>query len=147
MSVAWSSDVVFLGWPAVATLAGSPPHAVAIAEPADDAAIERAVRLDPGEVAAQRARGRVLVTVRDAGEVVGFASFDPSFPGAFPFRVVDARWLRALLEAMRPHARPEDDRVRLVVEADEASSRAVYAAGAETVMALYRMTGQVPAGE
>jgi ribosomal-protein-alanine N-acetyltransferase len=145
MHVVWGSDAVFLAWADVARLAAPPPHAVGGAEPADDAVIERASRLDAGELAAQRGRGgRVLVTVRDASEVVGFASFDPAFPGAIPFRVTDARWVRALLEAMRPHARPEHDRVRLVIEGDEASSRAVLDAGAELVIQLFRMEGPVP---
>ena len=68
--------------------------------------------------------------VRAAGSVVGFASFDPSFPGAVPFRTTSPRFGRALFDAMRPHARPEHLYVRAVVEGDAALERLILDAGA-----------------
>jgi ribosomal protein S18 acetylase RimI-like enzyme len=111
---------------------------------ADDAVIERAFNLAGGHVALLRASGRrILFVGLDKDAMAGFASFDPTFPGAYPFRAFGPEVLRPLLEAMRLHKRPADESVRLVVE-DPSVIRALLEAGAETVMEALHMEGDVP---
>lgn len=142
MTVAARSLAVLLAWGDVARLAPSPAHEVVAVSPAEASTVEALLRLAPGQIASERARPeRVQVSIRDGEGWAGFASFDPSFPGASPFRVADARWARALLEAMRPHARPADEAVRLTVEGDDALAAALAAAGAVTMLELYSMNG------
>jgi hypothetical protein len=108
----------------------------------NDGAVEVAFTLAPGELAGLRARaGRVLVGVRDANAVVAFASFDPAFPGAAPFRVVRPTLARALCEALRPHARSQFSFLRILVEGDAGLVAGLKGAGAESVLDLYRMEG------
>lgn len=146
MRVDASTWAMVIDWSAVAKLPPSPSHAIEILDANDDAVVERLFGHAAGEIAGQRARpGRVIVAVRAEGDIVAWASFVPDFPGSFPFRTRGAQWNAALLGAMRPHARPQDARVRLVIEDDEAGMREVEAAGGEVLLALYRMEGALPA--
>jgi GNAT superfamily N-acetyltransferase len=114
-------------------------------DPAEDAAVERALSLAEGQLASFRQRsGQLLLRLDDArrpGVVAGFARFDPSYPGAFPFRLRDAGEVRALLEAMRAHARPGQSWVGLAVEQDEELARTLRAAGAELKLEITHMQG------
>ncbi len=145
MSIAFASWAMIIDWADVAHLPDSPPGTPSVLAPEQDEAFERALGLGAGEIAAQRARpGRVVVGVRAGDQATAWASFVPAFPGAMPFRPIDARYTRALFEAMRPHARPEHAHVRMFVERDEAVARACEAAGGRVLVELYRMEGDVP---
>lgn len=148
MSEAYRSTALVLRWDAVAALPPSPATDAGCAlDAADDAAVERAFDLPEGQLAFARAQpGRVLVGLRDGGRWVGAACFDPAFPGAFPFRVADPTWARALLEALRPHALPGQPGVRAVIDDGEAVVAALTAAGATVTMRLLHLEGVLPAG-
>jgi GNAT superfamily N-acetyltransferase len=148
MRVAAATWAMIVDWAGVARLPPSPPHTTEILDAKDDAVVERTFGHASGEIAGQRARqGRVIVAVRAEGAIVAWASFVPDFPGSFPFRTRGAEWNAALLGAMRPHARPTDARVRLVIEDDEAAMRDVVAAGGEVLLSLFRMEGALDPGD
>jgi GNAT superfamily N-acetyltransferase len=149
MNVVYSSSVVRLDWSAVEVLPrdGFALEAVAV-QAADDATVERAFDLPDGQIGQFRATGgQVLMQLRDAdGAIGGFARFDPGFPGAFPFRVKSSRFLHALLDALRPHARPGDAWLQLVIEDDAESAEIVLGAGARLVFEILNMEGALPSG-
>lgn len=118
-----------------------------------DAAIEAALCLLSGQLAMLRAQGRTLFVAFDADEPVGFAPFDPAFPGAFPFRARDLSTVRALYAAMRRGARPElhgeawrKVGAQVVIEGDEALAHALRARGAELALHTVLMEGELGAG-
>lgn len=119
------------------------------AEPAEDAAIEAAFAMPAGQIAEARKRPE-LVLLRlvdpsapdDAG--VGFAAYDPHFPGAFPFRVADPTLAASLLAAIRPHELPDTPHMQLVSE-DDALSELLRAAGAIVRLTALHMAGELPA--
>ncbi len=147
MRVAFASTALRLGWDVLDRLpreAEAP--AVRRVEPEDDAAIEAAFDLPPGQIAEVRARGgRVLLRLAAPEGLGGFASFDPRFPGAFPFRVVRPSLAVHLLEAMRSHGRPEHAFTNVVVEDAPALRDALVAAGAEVRFQMLHMKGPIPA--
>lgn len=86
-----------------------------------------------------------LVKEGDARTWVGVASFDPSYPGAFPFRVRTPGLAPWLFEAMRPYARPEMPDVQVVVEGDEALVERLLAHGGVPTLSIVHMVGDIPA--
>ncbi len=141
MSIAWA-DVGKLA-PAPPGIAARPPS------PSEDAALEEAYRMQPGQLARDRAAGDlVLLRLCDEAQPrdlrLGFARFTPWFPGAYPFRAAAPPLARALLDALRPHALPRFDYTRLVVEDDPALAAALAAAGAEVKMTLAHFEGPLP---
>lgn len=147
MRVAYASTAFRLPWSVLARLPREEEApAVHGIEPADDAAIEAAFELPPGQITELRARGgRVLLRLATREGLGGFACFDPSFPGSFPFRVVRPSLAVHLLEAMRSHARPEHDFTGVVVENAPAVRDVLVQAGAEVRLALLHMKGPIPA--
>lgn len=145
MSIAARSWAFGISWDDVSRLAPSDAHTTPAPSPDHDLAIEAAFSLAAGTISSERQRpGRDLVVLWGGGAPVAFASFDPSFPGASPFKVRETRWARALFEAIRPLARPEHTHVRLTVEGDERLAEALTEAGARTHFELYSMRGLVP---
>lgn len=139
-----------IGWDAVARLPGGEEGiSTRTIEPHEDAALEAALNVQRGRIAERRAReGWVLLRLVDEArpsEVrVGFACFNPVFPNSFPFRVARPTLARPLLEAIRPHARPEHDYTQLMVEGDEALRDVLVAIGAEIKLDLLYMSGPIP---
>ena len=135
----WSTS---LPWRALASLpaeAGASPFPV---EPGHDLVVAARFGVDPGRLALLRTRpGVVLLGLRSAEGVVGFASFDPAFPGAYPFRVARPALARLLLEAMHPHALEGFDFVRVVVEDDPPLLDALRTAGAGVLFEFVQMGG------
>ena len=112
----------------------------------EDLEVIPALGFGPGELRGLRARpGAVWWGLRAGGDWVGAAGFDPAFPGATPFRVADSGAARALLDALRPHARPADPHLFVVVEGDVALEAALAAAGATETMRVIAMVGTLPA--
>jgi GNAT superfamily N-acetyltransferase len=148
LSTAYESASIMLPWDRVPRLPRDAAPVVARPlDPADDASLEAAFALPAGRIAEQRGRGRVLVRLEDPaapGARVGLASFDPSFPGAFPFAVARPGLALPLLEALRPHARPADDHVRLMIEGDAALTQVLCDAGAVVHMRTLHLRGDVP---
>lgn len=119
--------------------------ACSLLAPSDDAAVERAVGLLPGHLReARKLPGRILVVAREGDAVVGAAAFDPTFPGAFPFRAASAAVAFALLDLMRQHKRPEDDIVNLAVEGQPEIADAVLAAGGVLRLEAQNLAGALP---
>ncbi|UQA55420.1 GNAT family N-acetyltransferase [Polyangium aurulentum] len=147
MRVAYASTAFRLKWDVLERLpreAEAPSvHSV---EPGDDAEIEATFDLPTGQIADVRARGgRVLMRLATSEGLGGFASFDPRFPGAFPFRVVRPSLAVHLLEAMRLHTPPEHDHTSCVAEDAPALRDALVAAGAEVRFEMFHMKGPIPA--
>jgi GNAT superfamily N-acetyltransferase len=118
-------------------------------DPAEDAALERALDLPPGQLASHRRNPR-RIDVRlhdpraphDLG--LGLASFIPSYPGAFPFRVARPTLARPLLTGLRAHASPDRDHVQVVLEGDEPLTALLVAAGARVHMEFLHLRGDLP---
>ena len=113
-------------------LDGRPPEVdmVRTIEPGDDGRVERATNILPGLLAdARTKRDRALYMVEDEAGIQAAAVFDPSFPGAFPFRATRPAAAFALLLALRPHARPRDESLSVVVEDQPAIADALIARG------------------
>lgn len=118
-------------------------------DPAEDAAIEEAFRLPPGQLASRRASGRIVLRrLHDPGTPtslgLGFAAFDPDFPGAFPFRVSAPYLAQPLLDGLRPHARPDLTHVQLVIEDDDHLAGLFIEHGAEIRLEFAHYKGLVP---
>jgi ribosomal protein S18 acetylase RimI-like enzyme len=107
-----------------------------------DAAVEDCFSLPRGQLTVSRRLGRVLFEAVARGDEasLGLAVFNPSFPGAFPFRVVDPRVARDLLDAMRLLV-PNDHSVNLVAEDDERLAALLLQAGAVLNLEILHMTG------
>ena len=144
---AYSSVALRLTWAQVDALPPSPPMQVRIVEPVDDAAIEQHLGLSRGRIASRRAAQCVpLALVDDAGAWRGFSAFDPNYPGSFPFRLSDPSLARAMLEAMRLHARPGAPHVGVVVENDDALAALLRDHGAEVRTHIEHLSGSIPLG-
>ena len=138
------SAVLKLPWAALQSLPPPPPGLEAAPLPEDLEAIP-VLGFGPGELRGLRARpGAVWWGLRAGADWVGAAGFDPAFPGATPFRVRDSGAARALLDALRPHARPADPHLFVVVEGDVALEAALAAAGATETMRVIAMVGTLP---
>ncbi len=113
----------------------------------DAGRVERALGLLEGSVQRAVDQGRVAVTALRSAEVVGFAAFDPGFPGAYPFVARDLEVAFALLEALSPHRQPFHDGswresgLQIVVERDEALADALVAHGAQPVFRILHLAG------
>ncbi|TNF36880.1 MAG: hypothetical protein EP329_04600 [Deltaproteobacteria bacterium] len=97
-------------------------------------------------VTTQRTRvGYVPMALREGDDVVAFATFSPSHPGAYPFCVARPDLARPLLEALRPHADPNRaDFLYVTAEGDPALARTLLDAGATVLFELYRMGAPLP---
>jgi GNAT superfamily N-acetyltransferase len=143
----YSSWALRVPWACVAGLPVDPPGLVAReVRPGEDAELERRFDVPCGQLAFDRARpGRALVQLLEAGATpVGLASFDPAFPGAFPFKVSRPELGGPLLRALRPRALPEHRAINIVVEADEGLLRLLQDAGASLRMAFLHLRGPLP---
>jgi GNAT superfamily N-acetyltransferase len=148
---AYRSAMLSLLWDHIAVLPrdGAPVAARPI-EPAEEGALEAAFSLPSGRLPDLRRRGRALVRLVDpahpADVAVGLACFDPSWPGAFPFRVARPGLAVPLLEALRSHARSGDTFLWLLVERDPALLECLRRDGGALLgFELFHMEGDLPA--
>jgi GNAT superfamily N-acetyltransferase len=130
-----------LPWSALDVLPSCGAVAKALAPPRD-VALEDRFSLPRGQLTESRRLGRtVFEAMSPVGEsILGLAVFNVSFPGAFPFRVVDPRVARDLLTAMRLMV-PDHETVTLVTEDDEALATLLLQVGAVLKMEIVHMTG------
>lgn len=149
MKRAYASTSIHLLWSSVPDLpAPSRPVESRVVDPAEDPALEAAFDLPTGRITSGRKYpGRVILRLVDPGAPaearVGVASFDPHFPGAFPFRVAEPSFARAMLEAMRPHALPEHDHVSVMVEDHAELTRALLDHGATVKLEVLHYRGKL----
>jgi ribosomal protein S18 acetylase RimI-like enzyme len=142
----YSSVALRFDWERVASLpeASVRVHAGPI-EPGQDPLVEGSFRLARGQLASARAAGRVLAQLTNTGGApLAAAVFDPSFPGAFPFKVRDPSLARPLLEALRRHARADLAHVQVVAEDDPALARLLIGVGAEVRLEVVHLEGPIP---
>ncbi|MBS2011951.1 MAG: GNAT family N-acetyltransferase [Deltaproteobacteria bacterium] len=112
----------------------------------EDTGIESACGLIRGQLASLRALdGRILMVLLRGSAVGGFACFDPTFPGIYPFRVTtpDLGW--PLLASLRPHARPTDELAIVVVENQPSVADELLAAGGMPHLTTVRMSAPLAA--
>lgn len=142
-----ASVALRLAWDARVRLPVDPEQVDALpVAPEEDDEVERGVGVLSGWLARARMRdGTIIRALRDRTlAAVGLASFDPSFPGAYPFRVARPSLARPLLDALLPHARPGDDGLQLVIEDDPTLVDTLLAAGAEVRLRLLHYKGALP---
>jgi GNAT superfamily N-acetyltransferase len=147
---AFESRAMKIDWAQVAAATAPDPPEVTVRgiAPEDDARVEAATNLVGGQLANARTMpDRVLLMLEEPsmGKVVGAAIFHPHFPGAYPFRVARPALALTLLRAIRPHARPEDVVVNVVVEEDLTIADALLALGASVKLEILHMKGHLPA--
>lgn len=112
-------------------------------EPADDSRVESEMRMLEGQLAVGRARGRTLVLIEDENNaLVGAAIFDPSFPGAFPFRAARPENVVPLLRALKPHAK--HPMIKMVVEDQPTIVEAILHIGGRVHLDILHMRGDLP---
>jgi len=145
MSVVLASVSMRIAWTDAARIepvAGTVARPLA---PADDARFEDALALSRGEASAYRApAGRVLVGAEGPDGPVGVIAYDPTHAGAPLLRVRVPGHTRVLLNAIRPYAQPDHDSVNVLIGGDPALEAMLTASGAEAVMRVLRMEGDIP---
>ena len=128
-------------WDDLARLPAAPPEVLAHAlDPAEDEATESAWDITPGQLAFAREHGAVVIGLPAAA---GVACFNPAFPGAYVFRARNPGGAAALLTAMRPHARPEHDALRLMIEDDPALDAHLRGVGATVALEVLHLRGEI----
>jgi GNAT superfamily N-acetyltransferase len=138
---AWRSRAVTFAW---SLLDGRPPvHPTRVIAPEDDAHVEHETSILPGLVADARAKGRILLMIERGDQVTGAAVFDPTFPGAYPFRAKTIDDAISLLHALRPHARPTDDSLGVVTEDQESLADALLELGGTVRVETLHMRGRL----
>ena len=112
----------------------------------EDRALETAWELPEGLLADQRKRpGRVLRMIATGSATrAAVAVFDPAFPGTYPFRAPDLAHALSLLRAFRPHARPEDEVVNMLIENQRELAEALIRTGATKKLETAFMRGSIP---
>jgi len=147
MAIQHRATALRFDWSLVDALPRNPGTIVRPVAPEDDAALEGAFRLAPGQLAQGRSQeGRLVVALFDRarGDALGVAVFDPSFPGASPFRVARPELAADLLAALQPHALPSLPHMQFVADNDAELARLLVERGAKVRFEMVHMTGIVP---
>ena len=140
----YRSTALRFRWSLVAALPRAPDAVVRAVTPEDDVPLEQTLGLPAGQIALGRAQGRVIRAVVDRAqgtEFAGVAVFNPSFPGAFPFRVTRPELASALLVELEPHALPEPPYMQVVVENDPELVRIMLDQGATVRLEVIHLRG------
>ncbi len=150
LDVVYRSAALRFLWSAVEALSGEDLSLETCpVDPSEDAEIEAAHELPVGQLAAIREDpSRILQRLHDPADPtalgLGIASFNPHFPGAFPFRVARPGLARALLLGLHPHALPDEPHMHVVVEDDEPLRALLLEIGAVLRMQLLFLRGDLP---
>lgn len=153
LDIAYRSAALRFPWELVDALPTSDlPFRTCPIHPSEDREIEQTFELPPGQLATLRAkRTRVLLRLDlpappDAAPplALGFAAFNPQFPGAYPFRVARPELARPLLQGVRPHALP-DTFMQVVIEDDDETHDMLISAGATRRLELFFLRGDLDA--
>lgn len=140
---AWRSRSLHFPW---SILDRHPPsYETREVEPDDEAHVEHETGMILGLVAIARGKGRILRLIERGDQVTGAAAFDPTFPGAYPFRAKTIADAVSLLHALRPFAREADEGLSIATEDQEALADALVALGATVRVETMHMRG--PLGE
>ncbi len=130
-------------WARLAELPREDAMALPVAAEEDDV-LERGLGMLSGQIAMARRRpGTVLRQLRAADYApVGFAAFDPAFPGARTFRVARPALAGTLLATLRHHTRTGD--LALVIDDHPALVDLLVTQGAIVKLQLVHYAGQLP---
>jgi hypothetical protein len=90
-----------------------------------------------------RIAGRVFVGAEMDGIPVACVAFDPAYPGAPVLRARSPEHARLVLESLLPHALPHHNRLFVFVEGDPALESALIGVGAEVMLRVLRMEGDI----
>lgn len=145
-----ATQVVRLAWGDEVRLPAAPCEVVVLS-PGDEATFEDRFATPRGLLAARRASGQLALGARVDGEPAGIASFDPGFPGSFPFRAIDGGVARALIAACRERRAPIVDAEhrwrehghQVVVEDDAALAAQLIALGGHLVLETLHYAGDL----
>lgn len=143
LSVVYPSKALRIAWSVIDALPeASTPHVSEAREvsPVDDASLEDETQLLRG-ILAQR-RGQAGWVLRRIGPR-SIAAFDPSFPGANPFRAPDLPHALSLVRALRPFARAGDTALSLLIDRDMTLANGLVELGAEVRLDVLHMRGPV----
>jgi GNAT superfamily N-acetyltransferase len=141
MSVQYPATSLRLPWTALESIPSGQAVARELA-PARDSILEGLFDLPRGQLAYARSQGRLLLEAVSDQRPTGVAVFDASYPGAFPFRVVETDAVAPLLIAIRARV-PEHEVVNLVAEDDPRLSAMLIAAGAAVRDEILHLKGQL----
>jgi ribosomal protein S18 acetylase RimI-like enzyme len=143
MSVRYAATSLRMPWTALKSL----PAGLAVTRelaPARDSSLETLFDLPRGQLAYARKQGRLLLEAVSGSDEkpAGVAVFDASFPGAFPFRVVETDAVKPLLTAIRAQV-PAHERVTLVAEDDARLRAMLIGVGATVKDEILHLKGQL----
>lgn len=150
MEVEFPTSVVRVPWAVVERLPRpGRAHAVRDVLPEEERELERGFGLPEGRLASQRATGRVrILRVVDVEAPLyprlGLATYDPGYPGCFPFRVARVELAHTLLAALAEQRLAEPPWIQLVVEDDPLLALTLVRCGAELFQEILHMRGPVP---
>lgn len=147
MTDRYHSSVLRLAWARVSELPAAASVVARISPVSEDASVERRFGLPPGTLEIRRRRPEILVCVAtnatEPEHQGGLAVFDPSFPGAYPFRADSALTARALLDLLASRRYPDQPEMQLVIEDDAPLSAALVQAGALQLFDVVHMEGAI----
>lgn len=149
LRIAYTTHVLQIPWSA--QVPASDAIEVRTPLPGEGAVLEPALGLLSGLVEHHRKLERVLLAAFDEhGEAAGFASYNPAFPGAFPFKAKRVEVAGTLLRAMAPYRlylQGDDWRstsVQLVLEDEATLSEELVHLGATCVLKIFHMKAPLP---
>lgn len=116
---------------------------VGLLSPNDDARVEGAMELAPGILGKNRNRGYVNLVAEGAGGTLGVASFEPGFPGAFPFRSRRPDVALQMLRSAKQYALPQFSYMQVVIENDRALADLLIGAGATVRLEFVHYEGSL----
>ncbi len=130
-------------WAAARALPREPEVIASAVEPADDPAVAARFHLAVERIELFRSRSAtrlVLLHAPETREPLGFAAFDPGFPGAPVFATMRVTLAGALFAALDPHAQHERfDYLRITIERDRPLYEAISAAGASLTFEVVQL--------
>lgn len=141
LTKAWRSRAISFSWSLLDNRTAR--YEARIIRPDDDAHVEHETGMLPGLVTDARTKDRVLLMIERSDQVTAVAVFDPSFPGAYPFRAKTPDDAVSLLIALRPHARPTDDQIMIATEDQESLADALIELGGMVRVETMHMRGKL----
>lgn len=145
MTDRYHSSALRLAWARVSELPAAASMVARVSPVSEDADLERHFGLPRGTLEVRRRQPEILVGVAtntaEPKQQGGLAVFDPTFPGAYPFRADSPEAARALLELLASWRDPDKPEVQLVIEDDAPLSAALVQAGALRLFDVVHMEG------
>lgn len=140
-AIVYASSAFRIDAPALARIESPGDLQLRAFDPAEDAAIETALRLRAGVLALGRVRKREPIALEERGALAGASVLDARYPGAFPFRVtrpdLAAPFARMLAD------RAGRDHLFLTAEDQPAVAAALAAVGAVLRFEMFHMQGEI----